>query len=668
MDINHSPLSGYQTKKTETTRQTPEASPSSDTSRINDSSPSTGGLSLKLSELKEGQILKGQVIDHRYQEIKLQLEPGKQLITAKLTNSIPLSIGETASFQVGEDPSKQLVLKYIPAHTTDPLEATVRKALQGSNLPMTERNKAIAAELLNHRMPLDKQTMQTLVSLSFKNKEASPLTLVLMHKYHLPMTPSNIAQFESYQKGTHQLLTDLKALTQKLSDLLGQSEVTTASQALTNDPSISTSQFNKTVDPEQVIQRNTKLIEILLQQGKASDNVTAQQGNLLDSQELTLLKDQVEQKLATDPGLLNSETIKSLTGLSPELFSVLSSEVTQPDNLTKGLLSMLGKGTISLEDSVKILDYLNSKALIPQLNTADDTTVKQTMDRILSNSFDHSQIAKDSTPVITHLLGLTDLESLVPKLSELPNSEQVMEKLHQGNATVKEVLDLVRTQLPSVDMETARNLLSSPVYAHLLEEAFLHKWTITPEKAGKKDVIEELYRQLQDDLKEISHLANSIKDSDVSLQVKEPVNHLQDNLQFMKYLNEAFTYLQLPVQFKDQKAHTDLFVLSRKRPQKNTDDPVSVLLHLVMKHLGALNIHIQLANNQVQATFYPEDHKISQLLRENLITLTDALQNKGYDIKADIKNEYKKPDFCSDFIKQNAQEYNVQQFNFDIRT
>ena len=217
MDINQSSFSRSKLNKPGIARSVSENKAASEVYKTKDSL-STQPVDPKQQELKEGQLVKGQIIDHRYNEIKIQLEPSKQIVNAKLSGDVPLAIGQEAQFLVTEEGSDRLVMKYIP-ESTSPSDTTIQKALTASNLPMSERNRALVEELLKHTMPVDKQTLQSLVRLSHTNRDASPLTLVLMYKNNIPMTPANIRQFEAYQNGSSRLLNDIHRITTGLSEL-----------------------------------------------------------------------------------------------------------------------------------------------------------------------------------------------------------------------------------------------------------------------------------------------------------------------------------------------------------------------------------------------------------------------------------------------------------------
>ena len=151
--------------------------------------------------------------------------------------------------------------------------------------------------------------------------------------------------------------------------------------------------------------------------------------------------------------------------------------------------------------------------------------------------------------------------------------------------------------------------------------------------------------------------------------MQQPVQNLRENLQFMKALNQVFTYLQLPIQFKNQTASAELYVLSKKRTKESKSEALSVLLHLELVNLGLINIYLNLQDNrQLQADFYIEDKETGKLVKEHLTDLTEALQKKSYLLKATVKDNYNKLDFSKDFIEQNSLDSQVKRYTFDIRT
>jgi hypothetical protein len=684
MDINQSPLSRYKSNKPGIARSVTDTKTLSEASKAKEASASQ---SAKQPDIKEGQLVKGQIVDLRYNEVRIQLEPGEQVINARLSGGVPLAIGQRAQFLVTEEAPDHLVLKYLPEETA-PTDAAIQKALTASGLPMTNRNISLVSELLDHRMSIDKQTLQALARLSVANREASPLTLVLMYKHRIPMTSSNIRQFEAYQNGIYRLLNDIRALSNNIPELLktpgdSLSEAFADQAGLPLNPAVrgqsppfgaeaypAAGSDNELQNPpgnqlreaapdsgigsalQEAISINGRLIDILYPAFEGSDGADAgvQPDRLLSREELAALAKVIGQKL---------------TGGSAFLADI------PPD-----MAGRLDNGPLSFSEAARLIASLSTgtdKEIIPQIFQEMPeqlrTEAGNEASAVLAKLLKQNIRPQDTSPVLSQVLSPAQRMSLLQYIAGAPDIESLKEAVAQGTISAKEMLAFIREALPAVNRENAGGLVHSPEYARLFEEAFLQKWTLRPEEVAKKDSAAALYRQLEEDLDKINTLANAGKTGAEIPGVREPVKSLQENLQFLRDLNQVFTYLQLPVRFKDQEARADLYLLARKKALSDKKETLSVLLHLDMKNLGSLNVHIrQNHGRQLQADFYTENTETGRLLRQNLPLLAEALQSKGYTIRAEVKDTYKKPDFVQDFIEQNPQDHLMKRYSFDIRT
>jgi hypothetical protein len=652
VDINQSSLSKFRSNKSGSPRSTSETAAKSEVNKLKESAQ-TAATSRKQLDLKEGQIIKGQIIDLRYNEVRIQLEPQKQVVIAKLTDGIALSIGQVAQFQVTEDATDRIVLKYLPNEPLAPTDITIQKALAASNLPLTDRNKAIALELLNHRMPIDKQTLQTLIKLSHTNREASPLTLVLMYKHNIPMNPSNIKQYQAYQNGTHQLLNDIHTITKNLSLLLEQPEALLTDKATEINPNpmqqSTQEQSLPGLEPfHKAFQINHKLIDILFHNPIPSDGaISLPISDFLNQEELSQLGKSIEQLLtnqASIPAGMLSDTIQQIT-----------------------------QGNISMKDVMKFISTLPSdnNGHMPPYEPVENPSKQQLSpdsSPLLQGLIEKYALSQEAPAKLDLVLNTTQRSALLELLKTFPGLALRKSQLAEGNLDVREILTYINENLSQVEETVAKNLLQSPEYRKLLEGAFQQKWMLTPEKLTQKASISDLYQTLQEDLVKISTLEDSDKMSLEANRLQEPVKNLQENLRFMKDLNEMYTYLQLPLQFQEREVHSDLYVFTKKNTPPGTEKNLSVLLHLTMEHLGSLNIHIQMDHNLIKAKFYPEASGIEQLISDHLPMLNDALLKKGFQLQAEVLDTYEKPDFSNDFIEQGSTDTSIQRYTFDIRT
>jgi hypothetical protein len=276
--------------------------------------------------------------------------------------------------------------------------------------------------------------------------------------------------------------------------------------------------------------------------------------------------------------------------------------------------------------------------------------------------------AQGSGAELKSVLTSDDRAILNELLKGFPEAGGRQASVADGTVSLKDILTMIKEGLPLQKQDVAAALLSSSQYQKLLSEAFHEKWTLPQDKLSDKDSVTALYQNLQEDLNKLSELVRLSKDTSETLRLQEPVKNMQDNLEFLKNLNEVFTCLQLPVRFKEQDIHSDLYVFTKKDALKGRKESLNVLLHLDMPNLGPLNVHLHLDHNQVTAGFFPEESSAGRLISRYLPDLTEALQKKGYGFHAKVETAYVKPDFTKDFIEQNSVEHNITRYTFDIRT
>jgi hypothetical protein len=619
-------------KKSSISRSTEEKRILSKALKKSGDQPSQTANHTKLPSFKEGQQVRGQILDLRYNEVRILLEPDKQVITAKLSGSVPLAIGDEARFVVTEENGQQLSLKYLPDNA-NASATTILKALTASGLPLTDRNKAIVEALLSHRLPIDKQTLTLLSKAALINKNASPLSIVLMYKNKIPLTAANIKQYEAYQNGSGQLMQDIQRITFGITDLLNA----TASSAFSDNRL------------KEALNINDRLLHILI--GSEQDS-SISSSEALDRNTLPLTAlDNVE---TGTQGI----TEHLLTGNTP---------LEQQSELTLGSLPL--KEGISLISQLypEAAELLHDPGFIHQpvsLKALDAFSPELSM--LLKSYIENSN--DDST--LSAILNESSKTGFLQQISSIPISVAFRNKLVDGTATIQDFLSLLREELPRMDAVQAKALLSAPEYAKLMKHAFQSRWTITPDKLTEKGSLSELYHRLEEDMIRLRAITAVAENTRESLPLEEPVKNMQDNLQFIRNLNELFSFLQLPVQFKDQNVNSELYVFTRKKNLQEKKN-LSVLLHLDMPNLGPINIHIQMEHNLVHTRFYLEDSTAISILETQLPTLTQALKDKGYHLTSDIIRSYQKPDFTRDLIEQatsEGEESTPVRYTFDIRT
>ncbi len=541
----------------------------------------------------EHSIVKGEIIDLRYQEVKIRLEPSGQVISAKLSGEVPLSIGQSAEFVVSDEADGVITLRYVQTSNSS-VNDILHKALYASGLTASERNLSIVQELLNYQMPVDKNTILQLIKLTSAHPDVNSSTLVLMHKNGLPINLANIAQFEAYQRGMHQILNQLKSLIGQISTI--SSDNTT---------------FSKNVISHDIMQANNDMVPEESYPTSSINNAPSNNVNLnnminLHRELLTLVIDEEGRNEQISP-------------------DTLIGSILMNDDMTKLRHTLLGK----LSDS----SLYNKEAV-----------------ESIQNQLSNGSMTFESLLTLVHDLYDSD-SSLFP-------SDKSMVMLHIADAFIS-----MSSQLSSSDREKLVNLLKSDAHKEILIEALHQRWTLSPEELTKGNKVKEFFSRLEKDIESLDKLTDSFS---FSSEIKSSISKLQNNLQFMRDLNELFLYLQLPIRFKEQDAHGDLYVFTRKNQKHRDKEDLNVLLHLDMTNLGSIDIHMSMRNHLVNAIFYIEKSS-EQIISEHLHELAQILSKKGYQLHAKTQISESKPDFITDILQSDAPSSSTHRYTFDIR-
>lgn len=181
----------------------------------------------------QGQLLRGQVLDLRANQIMVLLENGAT-VSARTEGSLELSIGQNAKFLVSQTSEEQIILKLFKEET-EAENPMIDKALKAANIQKTERSVSIVTELLNHQQPINEAGIRHYLSLSAKYPELPVKNLILMELHHIPVTKENVEQFANYQEQNAKLLTQAQNMLQNLAKTINQLPEGPAKQEVLNE-------------------------------------------------------------------------------------------------------------------------------------------------------------------------------------------------------------------------------------------------------------------------------------------------------------------------------------------------------------------------------------------------------------------------------------------------
>lgn len=584
------------------------------TSSINKSSQATG-----TETLSKGQVIRAEIIDLRGQEVKLQWN-NSDVISARISSDVALSIGEEAIFQVEDINSSSLSLKVITDDRQLSQDVLIDKALENANLPKTARSISIVNELLKYQMSIDKGTIQNLLKQAATFRNASIETLVIMNKYNIELNDVNTTQFEAYRNYEHRLLQGFSSL---------------ADAGL--DGALNAS-------PEAAREFHELLLTFATD---AADSFEGMESGAETSKVLPNESMQADSVLPEDPSLQSGSSVQG--NLPSQSDSVLQGNpLLQPDSALQGNPPVQPDSALQGNPDSSLQVSTNSANL---------------------NASDMAEITAPSSSQLSSLLNEDQRLSFYQELPQSLKDTMDKNKLLEGNIDTKELLNTIKNKLPSMDASSVSTLLKSSAYQTVIKEAVMNQWTLTPKMLKGKKNVDAFYQKLTKDLSELEeflHKANVDSQEHSFDQAEKQTKNLQDNIEFMKSLNQLFSYVQLPMKLSNQNAHSELYVYTNKRALAADSSHISVLLHLDMDHLGPLDIHLDLNKTHVNSKIYTEEDSQS-LIHEHMPMLSEALLKKGYSFSYELHKREHSVDIVRDILKEDETTTGIKRYTFDIR-
>lgn len=168
-----------------------------------------------ISQLNAGQVFRGEVIDIRNGEAVIKIN--ETFLSARFEESVNLAIGDILNFIVRDNNNNKVVI--APYKTGGSIfYDTLDKALEAANLPSTDRNVEVVANLIKHQMPVDKKTITAVLAKAVRYPQTDPENIVLMKKFNLEVTKENLTQFQNYRTGQKSISGQMEQFINKLAE------------------------------------------------------------------------------------------------------------------------------------------------------------------------------------------------------------------------------------------------------------------------------------------------------------------------------------------------------------------------------------------------------------------------------------------------------------------
>ncbi|PKM53862.1 MAG: hypothetical protein CVV00_10580 [Firmicutes bacterium HGW-Firmicutes-5] len=174
---------------------------------------------------KEGQVVKGEVLDATLTGVKIKLTNG-QILDAKLAQPAMFSIGDEVALAVKEASAKQVLLTTLHQ---DPqlVEDKLITILENAKLPMTEENHHLVRQLIENNLPISDQSLKNFIQLTKQFPEATVKQLIFMVKHDIPVSSENIQQLTMLENNEHALMKSITSLADDITSIQ-RSELSTS--------------------------------------------------------------------------------------------------------------------------------------------------------------------------------------------------------------------------------------------------------------------------------------------------------------------------------------------------------------------------------------------------------------------------------------------------------
>lgn len=591
-----------------------------------------------LEELSSGSVFEGTVSSVKNGKVTLALSDG-QTITARLSGKVPLSQGTPMFFQVKSNDGATIEIKpYTGAGSGG--NPILTNALTEGTVPVTERNLAMVDAMMKEQMPIDKQSLLNMARIANMNPGVDITTVVNMTKLGIPVSPEMAAQFENYMTDEHAILQEMDQAMNELADLAGSHDLT----------------------PDQAVQMNQKILSILLpEQTVAGESVntegqietggqTMAEGQIVTGGQITAEGQIVTGGQTTAEGQTTSEGQILTDGrLGAEEQTVNGEQTT-----TAGQAIQEGTGGQALGDVLSEQQFSSLGRLLQNIPSLVESTklFPEAMEQdIFIDTLEDESVAQNL---------MTEGAAW-----EAADGKTALDK----NLTVSDFLRTVSQILSENNgaaSQSIQKLFGSDAYKSLLRNVMEQQWLIQPEALKQEKKISQLYEKLEQQMRQVE---DALKEAGVTkTRFPETAAEVRGNIEFMNQLNQAYTYVQVPLKMSGQNANGELYVYTNKKNLRDPDAELSAFLHLELEHLGSTDVSVKMQHRNVKTNFYMADDASYDLVEKYLPILEQKLKDKGYQCTITMTKEEKKVSFGDDFLRKDMpQTGTLHRYSFDVR-
>lgn len=572
-----------------------------------------GLVGRQIQSLAPGQTLQGEVVSRNGSQVQIKVSDDL-ILEAKIDRNMNLEMGKTMTFEVRNN-GQMLTLSPLFANTASQINGM--KALEMASLPINQSTVYMTRLMMEEGLPVDRNSLQQM----FRDVNAFPgasiSDVVDLHKLGLPVNEENLTQISSYKNMTHQLVegmhTVLGALPETMEAMVMEGNVEGAARMF-----------------QELLGMIRELAGNADNGGEAGalEGQNGQSGQTVQDGEI-----RAENTASNAEGEIPGETAQaSDTGRQEAMTNAVKYIVTENgvQKFVFGEEDLESAGAVGRE-TVQAQESVRNFAVGELLNLIQNTVGEDKAYGGVLQQFAQAMQGGD--------------------LAEQAKALQAI--LEQG--------------LRDGNQPLLRGLLANKGAQRLLSEGLSRLWTIEPKDVADAEKVEELYSRLNRQLKTLTQTLE--QNGQANSAAGKAAGNMSQNLDFLQQLNQAYTYVQLPLRLQQRDAHGDLYVYTNKRSLAAKDGNISALLHLDMEHLGPVDVYVTMQAEHVNTRFYVADDEMLDFLEGHMELLTKRLQKRGYDCSfaMEVRGGQETPESGMKGLLAKEHGQPVAQYAFDVR-
>ncbi len=639
--------------------------------------------------LSAGSTITGEIVEKDGDQVTIRMG-GDRTISAKMSGNANIEVGMKLTFEVAKGEGNQLALRPLFSNLANTNAAM--SALRAAGLPVNDTTLAMTDRMMTESMSVNRNALAEMFRNVSAHSNVSPESIVQMTKLNMPLTESNVIQFDNYRHFEHRITNDLQTVSEGVADIFREA-VANAGQEAPQGAGMSYSEVMneildlidtdalETISPDTDANVTAQSVSAEPSEGAtaaaSSDNATHSEAVSTDGADNTSVQPEIS---AGENGVSVArhtvgDFISQLKGMFTQADTVDQIAINQNISLSPGeqvtLSADLQNILILAGESADIKEPLDPAQIMKAVKelVADypPENVK-VIEAELSAFSEQGEEVADEAELID--AAKADINALAEGNAKDPaiqqNSGQVSPESIPGQENALENAASIKAKIT----EKLGELLKSDGITKLVKDSVRAQMSIKPQDVAQSGKIEELYEKIQRTSSRITQLMENIGRADSS--AAQAATALNDNVNFMNQLSEFVNYVQLPLKMAGEDANGELYVYTNKKNLNNADGNYSAFLHLDMEHLGPMDVYVTMRDHtKVSTNFYLATEELLDFMESHIDQLTKRLAEKGYD--TNMKFTKKDPNepvtpIADEFTKEEPEaKVVVSHMRFDVR-